>query len=68
MLGEFEVTYRLDVLADIDPRQWGLVFTLPLEFDTLRWVRDAQWRWYPDDHIGRPAGLRPRRPGGAAPD
>jgi hypothetical protein len=54
--GEFEVTYRLDVLADIDPRQWGIVFTLPLEFDTLRWVRDAQWRWYPDDHIGRPAG------------
>ena len=54
--GEFEVTYRLDILADVDPRQWGIVFTLPLEFDTLRWVRDAQWRWYPDDHIGRPAG------------
>jgi len=54
--GEFEVSYRLDVLADADPRQWGLVFTLPLEFDTLRWVRDAQWSWYPDDHIGRPIG------------
>ncbi len=54
--GEFEVSYRLDVLADVDPRQWGLVFTLPLEFDTLRWVRDAQWSWYPEDHIGRPAG------------
>jgi hypothetical protein len=54
--GEFGVSYRLDVLADVDPRQWGLVFTLPLEFDTLRWVRDAQWSWYPEDHIGRPAG------------
>jgi len=54
--GEFDVSYRLDLVADIDPRQWGLVFTLPREFDGLKWVRDAQWRWYPDDHIGRPVG------------
>jgi beta-galactosidase len=54
--GAFDVSYRLEILADVDPRQWGLVFTLPLEFDTLRWVRNAQWSWYPDDHIGRPAG------------
>jgi hypothetical protein len=54
--GEFDVSYRLNVLGDVDPRQWGLVFTLAPTFDTLRWARSAQWSWYPDDHIGRPAG------------
>jgi len=26
------------------------------KFDTLSWRREAAWSWYPDDHIGRPAG------------
>jgi len=54
--GAFDVSYRLEILAEVNPRQWGLVFTLPREFDTLRWAREAGWSWYPDDHIGRPAG------------
>jgi hypothetical protein len=54
--GAFDVSYRLELLAEVNPRQWGLVFTLPREFDTLQWTRDAQWSWYPEDHIGRPAG------------
>jgi hypothetical protein len=54
--GAFDVSYRLEILAEVNPRQWGLVFTLPREFDTLRWTREASWSWYPDDHIGRPAG------------
>ena len=54
--GAFDISYRLEVLADVNPRQWGLVFTLPRAFDTLRWTREAQWGWYPDDHIGRPIG------------
>jgi hypothetical protein len=54
--GAFDVSYRLEILAEVNPRQWGLVFSLPREFDTLRWTREAAWSWYPDDHIGRPAG------------
>jgi hypothetical protein len=60
--GAFDVSYRIGVLADIDPRQWGLVFTLPRAFDTLRWTREAQWGSYPDDHIGRPVGTARANP------
>jgi hypothetical protein len=61
-LGSFDVSYRLEAVADVNPRQWGLVFTLPRAFDTLRWVRAATWSWYPDDHIGRPAGTAKANP------
>jgi len=54
--GAFDVRYRLEMLAEVNPRQWGLVFSLPREFDTLQWTRDAAWSWYPPDHIGRPEG------------
>jgi hypothetical protein len=60
--GAFDVSYRLEAAADVNPRQWGLVFTLPREFDTLRWRREAAWSWYPDDHIGRPAGAAKASP------
>jgi len=50
------------VAADVNPGQWGIVFTLPREFDTLRWVRDAAWSWYPADHIGRPEGTAQANP------
>jgi hypothetical protein len=60
--GAFDVSYRLEVLADVNPRQWGLVFTLPREFDTLQWSRDAAWTWYPADHIGRPEGTARANP------
>jgi len=60
--GAFDISYRLEVLADVNPRQWGLVFTLPRPFDTLRWTREAQWGWYPDDHIGRPTGTARANP------
>ena len=60
--GEFEVAYRLEMLKAVNPRQWGVVFTLPRTFDTLTWARDAQWSWYPDDHIGRPTGTARANP------
>jgi hypothetical protein len=40
----------------LTPRQIGLVFDLPRELDTLSWRRNAQWSFYPKDHIGRPVG------------
>ena len=60
--GVFDISYRLEMLADVNPRQWGLVFTLPRTFDTLRWEREAEWGWYPDDHIGRPLGTARANP------
>ncbi len=40
----------------INPRQTGITFTLPKNYDTLTWRRHGQWSWYPEDHIGRLAG------------
>ena len=39
-----------------DPRQIGLVFSLPGDCQTLSWRRKAFWTSYPDDQIGRPQG------------
>ena len=41
-----------------NPRQIGLVFTLPEACQVLSWRRQAQWSYYPEDHhIGRPSGF-----------
>ena len=55
-LGMIKVDYQLTSKAGIDPRQIGLVFGLPREYELLSWDRIAQWSVYPDDHIGRPNG------------
>lgn len=54
--GMVRVEYDFALKAEVSPRQIGLVFVLPPEFDTLKWRREAQWSFYPDDHIGRPEG------------
>lgn len=54
--GELSVDYKFEALADVDPRQWGLVFEAPLSYDQLFWRRDGLWSVYPDDHIGRTSG------------
>ncbi len=54
--GEVVIEYTLKSKIDINPRQVGLVFTLPEEFRKLSWEREALWTAYPDDHIGRQAG------------
>jgi beta-galactosidase len=41
---------------DVYARETGLRVSVPLECDLLQWDRNAEWRVYPDDHIGRPTG------------
>jgi hypothetical protein len=61
--GTVEVNYRFECLEEIEPRQFGLVFTLPEEFDTLTWRRRGLWSTYPGDHIGRLEGRAKAFPG-----
>ncbi len=56
--GVVSIHYRFTVTEKgrCDPRQIGLVFTLPGNCRTLSWRRKAYWSAYPDDHIGRAEG------------
>ncbi|WP_295712691.1 glycoside hydrolase family 2 TIM barrel-domain containing protein [Mucilaginibacter sp.] len=54
--GTVKIDYRYTIKKDVNPRQWGLVFGLPGTFQVLDWDRNAQWNYYPADHIGRPNG------------
>jgi beta-galactosidase len=54
--GEIAVSYTFEVLQDVNPRQWGLVFEAPASFDRTFWRRDGLWTVYPEDHISRPVG------------
>ncbi len=56
--GVVSVHYRFSVTekGKCNPRQIGLVFTLPGDCRTLTWRRKAYWSVYPGDHIGRPQG------------
>ena len=40
----------------LNPRQWGLVLSLPSSFDRLRWRRKGHWSSYPRGDIARNAG------------
>lgn len=54
--GELSVDYQFEALAEVNPRQWGLVFEAPLSYNHLFWRRKGMWNVYPDDHIGRTSG------------
>ncbi len=54
--GELSVDYWFESLAKVNPRQWGLVFAAPLDFNRTFWQRKGMWSVYPDDHISRPVG------------
>ncbi len=54
--GRLEVEYNFKSKIDLNPRQWGLVFTADRSFDNLRWKRNGQWNAYPENHIGRAEG------------
>jgi beta-galactosidase len=54
--GEMKLSYKFTSAGEVNPRQWGMVFSLPRDVDRLRWQRQAQWTVYPSDHIGRPRG------------
>ncbi len=61
--GAIEVHYHFTCREEIDPRQAGLVFSLPREFDILTWRRRGLWSVYPEDHIGRLEGSALAFPG-----
>jgi hypothetical protein len=42
--------------AALRVRELGIAVRLPRGCDRLQWERDAEWDWYPADHIGRPVG------------
>lgn len=54
--GFLEIAYEFTVTQPVNPRQIGLVFTLPRDCDVLTWERVGYWDLYPDDHIGRLKG------------
>ena len=60
--GRVTVAYDFSATKAVKPRQWGAVLTVPAAFDTLNWVRDAQWTVYPADDIGRPIGTAKANP------
>ncbi|MDR2982641.1 MAG: hypothetical protein LBV12_10395, partial [Puniceicoccales bacterium] len=56
------VSYQYTLRKEINPRQWGLVFTLPRELDTLIWNSRGLWTNGPADDIGRPSGMAKANP------
>lgn len=54
--GSLKVSYRYILKIDVNPRQWGVVFSVPSSFSTLKWSRVGLWSYYPGDHIGRLEG------------
>ncbi|MFV0505120.1 MAG: glycoside hydrolase family 2 TIM barrel-domain containing protein [Bacteroidales bacterium] len=54
--GNLKVDYKMKSKLKMDPRQWGLVFSVPKESENLQWYRKGLWSWYPDNHIGRTNG------------
>lgn len=55
--GRVGIGYRFLWLGNrIRVRELGVAVTVPREWDRLCWERDAEWSWYPADHIGRPLG------------
>ena len=59
--GEIKVRYDFSSKMKENPRQWGLVFFTPKNFETLQWNRTAQWSFYPAGHIGRAVGTATAR-------
>jgi beta-galactosidase len=55
--GDVELRYQFKYAGkDVWVREIGLEFELPLSFNKLSWDRNAEYSYYPADHIGRPLG------------
>jgi hypothetical protein len=55
--GHATVGYQFEYSgADLDVREIGLLFGVPVCQDTIRWNRKGLWSWYPSGHIGRLEG------------
>jgi beta-galactosidase len=50
------ISYQYEINISINPRQVGMVFTLPETYQQLDWDRIGQWNYYPDNEIGRLKG------------
>jgi hypothetical protein len=61
--GGLEVDARFICREAVDPRQIGMVFSVPRALDTLSWSRRGLWTVYPEDHIGRAQGRATAFPG-----
>jgi hypothetical protein len=54
--GKLAVDYSFTSKINVNPRQWGMVFSVPSQIDHLKWYRQGLWSRYPEDHIGRVNG------------
>jgi beta-galactosidase len=54
--GMLLVKYSFISSGDVNPRQVGLVFSVPRSSQTLLWYRKGYWSSYPGWHIGRVSG------------
>lgn len=57
--GALKVDYSFVNKIAVNPRQWGLVFDTPKNFNTFFWKRNGRWTSYPASHIGRAIGEAP---------
>jgi hypothetical protein len=54
--GGLGIAYAFTITKPVDPRQVGLVFSLPRDCEVFSWERQGYWDCYPEDHIARLAG------------
>jgi len=59
--GQVNISYNFSFNLKENPRQWGMVLFAPKNFETLNWKRQAQWSFYPAEHIGRAEGTATAR-------
>jgi len=52
----FVISSEFELHEDREMRELGISLSLSPALDTLSWTRDARWRGYPEDHVGRPRG------------
>jgi hypothetical protein len=54
--GGVMIRYSFTAAEDVNPRQVGLVFSVPGSNNNLSWYRNGFWSSYPEWHIGRISG------------
>jgi hypothetical protein len=54
--GSLIIKYSFTATEDVNPRQVGLVFSVPVSSRNMSWYRKGFWSSYPEWHIGRTSG------------
>lgn len=54
--GAVSIKYKFTAAEDVNPRQVGLVFSVPGSNKNMSWYRNGFWSSYPEWHIGRTYG------------